>query len=131
MIIKENLYIDQLHYILQFHHYRFSFYLHRPPRARLNINYRKHPEIALFRDDPIYEDLNLKLPALKILTAVSQQIEKLVQHHQIHYWSFQATSIKKADVYEKLLQRWMKRTTTPFCYDRLGTEFYIYLEKAF
>ena len=27
MIIKEDLYIDDLHYILKFNHYDFSFYL--------------------------------------------------------------------------------------------------------
>lgn len=67
MILKEDLLIDGLHYILKFDHYSFSFSLNRPSRARVQINYRKHPELALFRDDPIYEDLNLKLPALKVL----------------------------------------------------------------
>lgn len=131
MIIKEDLYIDNLHYILQFNHYNFSFYLDRPPRTRLNINFKKHPEMALFQDDPIYEDLNLKLPALKIFNIVSKRIEQIIYKYKIQYWTFNATSMKKADVYEKLLQRWMTHTSTPFRYDRLGKEFYVYVENNF
>lgn len=131
MIIKEDLYIDNLHYILKFNHYNFSFYLNRPPRARLNINYRKNPEMALFRDEPIYEDLNLKLPALKILNTVSQRIEQIIFKYNIQYWTFSATSAKKADVYERLLQRWQARSSMKFRYDRLGSNFYIYLENSF
>ena len=111
MILKEDLMIDGLHYILKFDHYSFSFSLNRPPRARVQINYRKHPELALFRDEPIYEDLNLKLPALKVFNAISQRVEELIYKHGIHYWSFSATSTKKANVYEKLLKRWMTRNT--------------------
>ena len=33
MILKEDLMIDGLHYILKFDHYSFSFSLNRPPRA--------------------------------------------------------------------------------------------------
>ncbi|MEG0603719.1 MAG: hypothetical protein RR487_04335 [Acinetobacter sp.] len=131
MIIKEDLYIDDLHYILRFNHYDFSFYLDRPPRTRLNINFKKHPEMALFRDDPIYEDVNLKLPALKIFNLVSRRIEQLIYKYKIQYWTFSATSMKKADVYEKLLERWMARTSIPFRYDRLGQNFYVYLENNF
>lgn len=131
MIIKEDLYIEDLHYILRFNHYDFSFYLDRPPRTRLNINFKKHPEMALFRDDPIYEDVNLKLPALKIFNLVSQRIEQLIYKYKIQYWTFSATSMKKADVYEKLLERWMARTSMPFRYDRLGQNFYVYLENIF
>lgn len=131
MIIKEDLYIDDLHYILRFNHYDFSFYLDRPPRTRLNINFKKHPEMALFRDDPIYEDVNLKLPALKIFNLVSRRIEQLIYKYKIQYWTFSATSMKKADVYEKLLERWMARTSMPFRYDRLGQNFYVYLENNF
>lgn len=131
MIIKEDLYIEDLHYILRFNHYDFSFYLDRPPRTRLNINFKKHPEMALFRDDPIYEDVNLKLPALKIFNLVSRRIEQLIYKYKIQYWTFSATSIKKADVYEKLLERWMARTSMPFRYDRLEQNFYVYLENNF
>lgn len=131
MIIKEDLYIDDLHYILRFNHYDFSFYLDRPPRTRLNINFKKHPEMALFRDDPIYEDVNLKLPALKIFNLVSRRIEQLIYKYKIQYWTFSATSMKKADVYEKLLERWMARTSMPFRYDRLGQNFYVYLQNNF
>lgn len=131
MIIKEDLYIDDLHYILRFNHYDFSFYLDRPPRTRLNINFKKHPEMALFRDDPIYEDVNLKLPALKIFNLVSRRIEQLIYKYKIQYWTFSATSMKKADVYEKLLARWMARTSMPFRYDRLGQNFYVYLQNNF
>ncbi|WP_326519330.1 hypothetical protein [Acinetobacter sp. CAAS 2-6] len=131
MIIKEDLYIDGLHYILQFNHYNFSFYLDRPARTRLNINFRKHPEMALFRDDPIYEDLNLKLPAFRIFNRVSKRIEQIIYKYKIQYWTFSATSMKKADVYEKLLQRWMTHTSMPFRYDRLGKDFYVYLENNF
>jgi len=131
MIINEDLYIEDLHYILRFNHHDFSFYLDRPPRTRLNINFKKHPEMALFRDDPIYEDVNLKLPALKIFNIVSRRIEQLIYKYKIQYWTFSATSMKKADVYEKLLERWMARTSMPFRYDRLGQNFYVYLENNF
>lgn len=131
MILKENLWIDGLHYILKFDHYSFSFSLNRPPRARVQINYRKHPELALFRDDPIYEDLNLKLPALKVFTAISQRVEELIYMHDICYWSFSATSVKKANVYEKLLKRWMNRNTMAFKYGRVGNHFYVYVENSF
>ncbi len=33
MILKEDLVIDGLHYILKFDHYSFSFSLNKPPRA--------------------------------------------------------------------------------------------------
>ena len=125
MIFKEDLMIDGLHYILKFYHYSFSFSLNRPPRARVQINYRKHPELALVRDEPIYEDLNLKLPALKVFNAISQRVEELIYKHGIHYWSFSATSTKKANVYEKLLKRWMSRNTMAFKYDRVGNDFYV------
>ena len=131
MIIKEDLYIEDLHYILRLNHHDFSFYLDRPPRTRLNINFKKHPEMALFRDDPIYEDVNLKLPALKIFNIVIRRIEQLIYKYKIQYWTFSATSMKKADVYEKLLERWMARTSMPFRYDRLGQNFYVYLENNF
>lgn len=128
MILKEDLMIDCLHYILKFDHYSFSFSLNAPPRAKVQINYRKHPELALFRDDPIYEDLNLKLPALKVFYAISQRMEELIYKYQIHYWTFSATSTKKANVYEKLLQRWIKRNSMAFRYDRVGNDFYVYVE---
>lgn len=129
MVIKEDVYIDDLHYILQFNHYSFSFYLNRPARAKLNINYRKNPELVLFRDDPIYEDLDLKLPALKILRHISQRIEKIIYKYKIQYWTFHATSTKKAHVYERLLERWIAERALPFRYDRLGNEFFVYVEK--
>ena len=91
----------------------------------------KHPELALFRDEPIYEDLNLKLPALKVFNAISQRVEELIYKHGIHYWSFSATSTKKANVYEKLLKRWMSRNTMAFKYDRVGNDFYVYVENNF
>jgi hypothetical protein len=131
MIVKEDLMIDGLHYILKFDHYNFSFYLNRPPRARVQINYRKHPELALFRDDPIYEDLNLNLPAMHIFNVISHRMEDLIYKHDIHYWSFNATSIKKANVYEKLLQRWMNRNSIAFKYDRVDNSFYVYVENDF
>lgn len=131
MILKEDLMIDGLHYILKFDHYSFSFSLNRPPRARVQINYRKHPELALFRDDPIYEDINLNLPAMKVLNAISQRVEELIYKHGIHYWSFSATSTKKANVYEKLLKRWMTGNTMAFKYDRVGNDFYVYVENNF
>ncbi|WP_252152407.1 hypothetical protein [Acinetobacter terrae] len=87
--------------------------------------------MALFRDDPIYEDVNLKLPALKIFNLVSRRIEQLIYKYKIQYWTFSATSMKKADVYEKLLERWMARTSMPFQYDRLGQNFYVYLQNNF
>ena len=49
----------------------------------------------------------------------------------IHYWSFSATSTKKANVYEKLLKRWMSRNTMVFKYDRVGNDFYVYVENNF
>ena len=127
MILKEDLMIDGLHYILKFDHYSFSFSLNNPPRAKVQINYRRHPELALFRDDPIYEDLNLKLPALKVFHEISQRVEELIYKHGIHYWS----STKKANVYEKLLKRWMARNTMAFKYDRVGNDFYVYIENNF
>ena len=87
--------------------------------------------VRSFRDDPIYEDVNLKLPALKIFNLVSRRIGQLIYKYKIQYWTFSATSMKKADVYEKLLERWMARTSIPFRYDRLGQNFYIYLENNF
>lgn len=131
MLVKEDLYIDGLHYILKFDHFNFSFYLDRPARTRIHINYKKNPELALFRDDPIYEDLNLKLPALKVFNEISRRIEALIYKHGIHYWSFSATSTKKANVYEKLLKRWMNRNTLVFKYDRVGNDFYVYVENNF
>lgn len=131
MIIKEDLVIDGLHYVLKFDHYRFSFFLNRPPRARVQINYRKHPELALFRDDPIYEDLNLQLPALKIFNSISMRIEVLIAKHDIRYWTFSATSTKKANVYEKLLNRWISKNRLSFRYDRIANDFYIYIESDF
>ena len=77
MILKEDLMIDGLHYVLKFDHYSFSFSLNNPPRAKVRINYRRHPELALFRDDPIYEDLNLKLPALKVLMRLVRELKNL------------------------------------------------------
>ena len=52
-------------------------------------------------------------------------------HLWIHYWSFSATSTKKANVYEKLLKRWMSRNTMVFKYDRVGNDFYVYVENNF
>jgi hypothetical protein len=46
---------------------------------------------------------------LKVFNAISQRVEELIYKHGIHYWSFSATSTKKANVYEKLLKRWMSR----------------------
>lgn len=131
MLIKEDLYIDGLHYILKFEHSTFAFYLDRPPRRRMQINYKKNPELALFRDDPIYEDINLKLPALKIFSVISQRIEALIYKYDIRYWSFSATSVKKANIYEKLLQRWIERHSLNFRYDRIANDFYIYVETSF
>lgn len=129
MFIQEDLYIDGLHYILQFNRYNFSFYLNRPPRAKLNINYRKNPKLVLFRDDPIYEDVDLKLPALKILRYVLQRIEQMIYKYKITYWTFHATSHKKADVYERLLIRWIQGGALSFRYDRMSNEFFVYLER--
>lgn len=130
MLIQEDLYIDGLHYILKFDHSAFSFYLDRPSRTRIQINYKKHPELALFRDDPIYEDLNLKLPAFKVFSVISQRVEALIYKHDIRYWSFSSTSEKKANVYEKFLKRWMSRHTLDFRFDRIANDFYVYVEKS-
>ncbi len=131
MLIQEDFYIDDLHYVLKLNHHNLSFHLLNPPRTRLNINYRKHPELALFRDDPIYEDLNVRLPALKIFREVCRRIEKLLYKHNIHYWTFSATSFKKANVYEKLLTQWMLHSERPFRFDRNGLDFYVYLQQDF
>ena len=48
-----------------------------------------------------------------------------------HLWSFRTTSTKKANVYEKLLRRWMSRNTMAFKYDRVGNDFYVYVENNF
>ena len=78
-----------------------------------------------------YEDINLNLPAMKVFNAISQRVEELIYKHGIHYWSFSATSTKKANVYEKLLKRWMTRNTMAFKYDRVGNDFYVYVENNF
>ena len=131
MLIQEDFYIDDLHYVLKLNHHNLSFHLLNPPRAKLNINYRKHPALALFRDDPIYEDLNVRLPALRILREVRRRIEKLLYKHNIHYWTFSATSFKKANVYEKLLKQWMADSQMLFRFDRNGLDFYVYLQQDF
>ena len=131
MLIKEDLYIDGLRYVLKYEHSDFAFYLNRPPQARIKINYKKHPELALFRDDPIYEDLKVKLPALKVFHVMSQRIESLIYKHKIQYWSFSATSVKKANVYEKLLMHWIDRNTLDFKYDRYANDFHVYILKNF
>ncbi len=126
MQLREDLYIGHLHYVLKFNHYQFSFYLIHPPKALTRQHYKNNPALALFRDDPIYEDVQLQLPARKILQAIAIRIEQLVRRYRIQYWSFTATSIKKANVYDKLLQRWLKQTRTPFRYERFGLDFCIY-----
>ena len=60
-----------------------------------------------------------------------EQKIKSFHKHGIHYWSFSATSTKKANVYEKLLKRWMTRNTMAFKYDRVGNDFYVYVENNF
>lgn len=131
MIIEEKLMIDGLEYRLVFKHYYFQFYLNNPPKKRVQINYKKNPHLALFRDEPLYEDLNLNLPALQIFNAIRQRLEQLIYEYQISYWTFSATSVKKANIYEKLLQRWLKRHAFKFRYERHHLDFYIYLEQDF
>ena len=92
-IIEEHIYIDDLHYILEFDKPFFSFYLVNIPTRRQYIDYKKHPELILFRDDPIYEDIAINLPALKILRVMSKHIERLIYRYNINYWTFSATSM--------------------------------------
>lgn len=127
-IIEEHIYINDLHYILEFDKPFFSFYLVNIPTRRQYIDYKKHPELILFRDDPIYEDIAINLPALKILRVMSKHIERLIYRYNINYWTFSATSMKKANVYEKLLQRWLSTTTLKFDYQRIDLAFYIYIK---
>lgn len=57
-------------------------------------------------------------------------MEALIYKHDIRYWSFSSTSGKKANVYEKLLKRWMNRHTLNFRFDRIANDFYVYVEKS-
>ncbi len=128
MHIKQCLTIGDLCYVIQFRHAEFSFYLQAPQRRVRQINYKKNPHLALFRDDDVYEDLNLNLPAWQILMAISQQIQRMIVQYRIQYWYFSATSVRKALLYQHLLQRHLRCHPKQLRYDRDGLSFYVYMQ---
>ena len=126
--LKHTLNIADLCYQVSFEQAEFSFALLQRPRRLQNINYKRHPALALFRDDPLYEDLALNLPALQILNAIADYWVKMIYRHQISYFSFSATSVKKARVYAALLQRYRQRYQLNLRYDQHGLQFLVYVD---
>ena len=126
MIIKRDLYIDQLHYILKFEHYSFSFYLVSLPSFKRTFGGPvKKDASALFADEPHYDDVNIQAPAFEIFNWVMKQIQDIVYQYRIQYWEFSATSVKKARIYEKMLQRYIAKQHIRMDYIRDGLNFYV------
>ena len=127
MIIKRELLINQLHYVLKFEHYSFSFYLVRLPSFKRSFGGRVRKDASvLFADEPHYDDLNIQAPAFEIFSWVMQQIEGIVYQYGIQYWEFSATSAKKARIYEKMLKRYIGQQHIHVNYVRDGLNFYVY-----
>ena len=123
MFIQRDLYIEDLHYILEFNHYYFSFHLnHIPKRLSLKSKDRKQ----LLFHDAFYEDLNIPAPALLVFRDVMKHIDEIVKRYHIQYWEFSASSFRKASIYEKLLNRYIKQQNYVVSYVRDGLHFYVY-----
>lgn len=122
-MIQRHIYIEDLHYILEFNHYYFNFYLNHIPKKRiLKPKERKH---VLFHG-ALYEDLNISAPALLVFRDVMEHIDEIVKRYHIQYWEFSASSFRKASIYEKLLNRYIKQQNYVVNYVRDGLLFYVY-----
>lgn len=131
MIIQRELWINQLHYILKFEHYSFSFYLvHLPKFKRSFGGPVKKDASALFADEPHYDDLNIQAPVFAIFNWVIKQIQDMVYQYGIQYWEFSATSVKKARIYEQMLQRYLAQQHIQMNYIRDGLNFYVYPDQS-
>ena len=124
MRIQRDLYIEDLHYILEFQHYYFSFRLVYIPQKR-SIKAKDRRKL-LYDDDSLYEDLNISAPALIVFRKVMQEIDEIVRQYHIQYWEFSASSYRKASIYEKLLNRYIKQHNYRLQYTRDGMNFYVY-----
>lgn len=127
MIIRRDFYIDDLHYILEFQHYSFRFYLdYIPPKYRYHMTRQQWQSFSFWGDEPVFDDLNIHVPALLVFRTVMQLIEEIVQKYRITYWEFSASSLKKAQIYEKLLQSYIFQQNQQCNYIREGSHFYVY-----
>lgn len=126
MIIQRDIWVDDLHYILKFHHYCFSFSLVHPPKHRLSSFKKSKSELLFFYDDPHYEDLNIRAPALQIFNLIVRHMDEIIRQYKIQYWVFSATSIKKARIYAKLLDRYIGQKKIIWSYLQDGLDFYVY-----
>lgn len=126
MIIQRDIWVDDLHYILKFQHYYFSFSLVHPPKHRFSSFKTSKSECLFFYDDPHYEDLNIRAPAFKIFNLIIYQIHEIIRQYKIQYWVFSATSIKKARIYAKLLTRYITQYKVGWSYLQEGLDFYVY-----
>lgn len=82
--------------------------------------------LSFWGDDPVYEDLNIRIPALAVMRKVMLLMSRMIDRHHIQYWEFAASSFKKAQIYEKLLQRYML-DKPHYSYIREGLHFYVYV----
>lgn len=127
MIIRRDFYIDDLHYILEFQHYSFRFYLdYIPQKYRNQMSRQQRQDLAFWGDEPVFDDLNIQVPALLVFRTVMQLIEEIVRKYKVAYWEFSASSLKKAEIYEKLLLRYIVQQKQCCNYVRDGNHFYIY-----
>lgn len=121
--------LDGYDYRLKFDRYQVSFYLIPTKKVLANINYKKNPELALFWDEPIYEDVDYKINGVKVFNKVRSLLEVLIIKHDIKYFEFTASTTKKIFVYEQMLHRWVKSSGGKFSWSRDGNSFFVYVEK--
>ena len=121
--------LDGYDYRLIFDRYLVSFYLIPTKKVLSNINYKKNPELALFWDEPIYEDVDYKINGVKVFNKVRTILETIIFRHNIKYFEFSASTVKKVFVYEKMLERWVKSSKRKFTWTRDGIDFFVFVEQ--
>lgn len=121
MNLYQDFCVGDLHYQVRLVSQELEFALLNPPR-RLLPHHRADAWL-MFWDDDHYEDVDFNAPTWKVLGAVCGIVSAWLRRYQLGYFECHASTARKAEVYERLLQR---RLPPEYAYQRVHQSFYVY-----
>lgn len=124
MNLKQSFQIEDFRYEVYLQNGDLSFaLLNRPRRVRIP----KADDWINFMDDEIYEDVAFQVPVWQVLKHVVGIVRAWLKRYRLRYFSFSASTARKIQVYERLLQRYLP---DDYAYNLTFNAFYVYAIQA-
>ncbi|AUZ04042.1 MULTISPECIES: hypothetical protein [Vitreoscilla] len=124
MNLQQSFQVQDFRYEVRLYHGELSFaLLNRPRRVRIP----KADDWINFMDDEIYEDVAYQVPVWQVLKHVVGIVQAWLRRYRVRYFTFNAATVRKIQVYERLLQRYLP---DDYAYSFDFNAFHVYIVEA-